>query len=114
MTKNYEVYENERNTRNHQLYERLVRKAFGADTNVLVVHHITFQVAGGEPNEIPSADTLMFDHVLMRKVFGEDYSEVMASLALSPVETRDKVLMNYIELLEHHGSAFPNLTISDT
>lgn len=115
MLKNYEVYENERNLRNHKLYERMVRKALGADTNILVVHHITFQVAGGEPNEIPSADTLMFDHVFMRKVFGEDYGEVMAQLALTPVETRDQVLMNFMEHLEHHGAAIPeNLTSLDT
>lgn len=112
-SKNYEQYENDRNARNHQLYERLVRKAFGADTNILVVHHITFQVAGGEPNEIPSADTLMFDHVLMRKVFGDDAGEVMAQLALTPVETRDQVLNNFMESLTHHGTAIP-LTISDT
>jgi hypothetical protein len=39
----------------------------------------------------------------------------MAQLALSPVETRDQVLSNFMELLEHHGTALPvNLTISDT
>lgn len=115
MTKNYEAYENDRNARNHQLYEKLVRKAFGADTNILVVHHITFAVAGSDPNEIPSADTLMFDHVIMNRVFGEDAGEVMAQLALTPVETRDKVLNNFMEMKEHHGSAMPaNLTIADT
>lgn len=113
--KDYLVSENERNHRNHALYERMLRKAFGQDTAIMVVHHITVEVAGGEPFEIPSADTLMFDHVLMQRIFGEDSGEVMAQLALTPTETRDKVLSNFMEMLTHHGTAMPtNLTISDT
>jgi hypothetical protein len=113
--KDYLVYENDRNHKNHKLYERMLRKAFGPDANILVAHHLTFEVAGSDPIEIPSADTFMFDHVLMRKVFNEDFGEVMAQLALSPVETRDQVLSNFMELLEHHGTALPvNLTIRDT
>ena len=113
--KDYLVAENDRNHKNHALYERMLRKAFGPDTRILVAHHLTFEVAGGEPVEIPSADTFMFDHLLMQRVFGEDAGEVMAQLALTPTETRDQVLNNFMELKAHHGTSFPmNLTISDT
>jgi len=115
MLQDYLVSENDRNHKNHALYERMLRKAFGPDTHILVAHHLTFEVAGGEPVEIPSADTLMFDHVLMRKIFNEDFGEVIAQLALTPRETRDQVLSNFMELLDHHGTALPmNLTIADT
>lgn len=87
--KDYLTYENERNHKNHKLYERFMRMAMGAETNVLVVHHITFSVDGAEGNEIPSADTLMFDHYLMQKVFGENFHYYVAQLAVRDCESRD-------------------------
>lgn len=103
--KDYLTAENERNHRNHRLYERLMRLAVGKDARVLVAHHLTFDVAAGgeeEPNEVPSADTLMFCHVLMTQVFGLGALAVMAQLAVRPVEggERDKHLEMLLDLHE--------------
>lgn len=100
MLKDYLNYENERNHKNHALYERLMRRALGQDTQILVKHHLTFEVAGQEPNEVPSADTLMFDHDLMTKVFGHRALAVMAQLAIRAAEERDEKLLWWLERVE--------------
>lgn len=99
--KNYLQYENERNQRNHKLYERLMRLAFGKDATILVAHHLNFELVGDEePTEIPSADTLMFDHQLMQKVFGDNFYFYVAQLAVRPVEQRDVHLAFLLDKLE--------------
>lgn len=103
--KDYLMAENNRNHKNHRLYERLMRLAVGDDARVLVAHHLTFDVAKGgeeEPNEIPSADTLMFCHELMTRVFGPSAMAIMAQLAVRPVEggERDAHLENMLSLRE--------------
>lgn len=95
--KNYLVSEDDRNRANHKLYERLIRLATGPDTGVLVVHHITFTLADdSEPNEIPSADCLLFDHDFMSLAFGIRMYMVMSQLAILPLTTRDKVLEEFV------------------
>lgn len=100
--KDYLNSENERNHHNHALYERLLRLAFGPDVSVLVGHHLTFTLeAGGDPNEIPSADTTMFDHDLMARAFGTPGCyEVMAQLALEPAVQRDRRLEDFVTVQE--------------
>lgn len=70
--KDYLTLENGRNHRHAKLYERLIKLAYGDDYEVLIGHHINFQLRGHVEtiNEIPSADTLIFDKGLMTKVFG--------------------------------------------
>jgi hypothetical protein len=111
--KDYLAAENERNHRNHRVYERFMRLATGEDTNVLVKHHITFEVAAdGEPNEVPSADTLMFCHELMEKVFGMSALALMAQLAVRPVEERDAHFEQLVARREMNGAT--NFSIAES
>lgn len=98
--KDYLAYENSRNKTNHELYQRFIRKAVGADADVLVVHHVTYKRPGHEPNEIPSADTMMFCHDLMEAVFGDYAMSVMSHLARTPAEMRDDLLGRYLSDVE--------------
>jgi hypothetical protein len=98
--KNYIESEISRNKLSADLYERMLRKAFG-NVEVLVGHHFVFEdpVAGlPSENEIPSADTVLFDHDIMTACFGEDAVRIMQTLAATPVESRDTVLREYIDL----------------
>ncbi len=98
--KDYLKYENDRNHRNHALYERFMRLAVGKDVNILVAHHITFEVDGEEPNEIPSVDTLMFCHELMHKVFGDNFMYYLAQLAVRGPEKRDEHFAMLLDRVE--------------
>lgn len=104
--KNYLETENERNKKNHKIYERFLRKAVHpevtvvpppADCSVVVGHHIIFIIGDGEPNEIPSADTLLFDHELMKSVFGSSAMAIMLTLCHRTAEERDRVLEDFLD-----------------
>jgi len=94
--KDYLEYENARNKAHAELYAKLLKKAFG-DCEVMIGHHLTFEFRGelSTENEIPSADTMMFCHELMGKVFGDKAGLVMRSLALVPASGRDELLADY-------------------
>lgn len=99
LPKDYLDAENVRNKSNHGVYEKFLRRAVGEpDANVLIVHHLTVKTKDQDPNEIPSADTMMFCHELMKAVFGAKAQEYMQRLAAVPVERRDALLA---QLLEH-------------
>lgn len=101
--KYYLQAENDRNTHDGQLFIDILKRAFGADEVVMVGHHFVFEPKQSmealdltKLNEIPSADTVMFDHDIMREVFGERYYvRIMQDLAATPVEGRDKLLRDY-------------------
>ena len=99
MLKDYLGYENQRNKDHAALYTRLMQKAIGGNVAVLIGHHLTFEINGdlATENEIPSADTLMFDHDLMTKVFGPRAIHVMIHLASVPCEQRDAMLVHYLD-----------------
>jgi hypothetical protein len=91
--------ENDRNTHNGMLYIQLIQRAFGADEVVMVGHHFVFEPKADMQalnlhtlNEIPSADTMLFDHDIMGAVFGNEARFVMAHLAMTPRGDRDTVL----------------------
>lgn len=89
--------ENARNRAHAQLYTEIMHVAFGNEAEVLIGHHLTFE-EGGElqtENEIPSADTMLFDHDIMKKVFGEGAIGIMEHLAATPVAQRDAVVAQY-------------------
>jgi len=94
--KDYLGYENARNKANAQLYVDLIQAAYG-QCAVLIGHHLTFEFHGdvGTENEIPSADTLCFDHEVMGRVFGEDAPLIMRQMASVPAEARDKILSEF-------------------
>lgn len=93
-------YENDRNGENADLYKAIIREAYGV-TDVICGHHLVYQVEDKRADgfvytfveEIPSADTLIFDHEVARKIWGEPkYITVLQHLACVPPEARDKVL----------------------
>lgn len=94
--KDYLETENVRNKEGAEVFARLIKKAFGSEQTVMVGHHVAFEnpVAGlASENEIPSADTLIFDHDIMERCFGsEDYVRIMQTLVALPCSAREKVL----------------------
>lgn len=110
--KDYLGFENERNKRDADLFVRIVQEAFGKDCDVLIGHHVTFEKHGDikSENEIPSADTLLFDHDVMTKLFGEQALNVMASLAKVPAEVRDLQMREWLRRRDEewtHRPPFP-------
>lgn len=92
------TYENDRNAENNQLFKDIIREAFGV-TDVIVAHHLVYvtqEMRSGFNyqivEEIPSADTLIFDHMIAQKIWGSDYKDVLVRLAHEPCETRDALL----------------------
>jgi hypothetical protein len=104
--KDYLVWENDRNKRNHKLYTDILHHCFGAD-GVIIGHHLTF---GGEeaPDEIPSADTLIFDHPIAQMIWGDGYLAVLEHLAVLPAEQRDIALSTYFYKREQIADDWAN------
>lgn len=97
--KDFLGYENTRNKKHADMYVRMLRHAYGQDVAVLIGHHLTFEFDGDitTENEIPAADTLIFDHEIMGRIFGRAALGIMAALAQRPAETRDELLASYLE-----------------
>lgn len=99
--------EHARNKEHAALYVEIVKRAIGKLTGrqveVLIGHHITFELGCNgalditTENEIPSADCLMFDHTIMRAVFGINAVPLMMHLASIPCEERDAELAAALE-----------------
>jgi hypothetical protein len=99
--KDYLVAENERNHKNHKVYEELLRRATGAHT-VVIGHHVSFQLDGSDDlNEIPSADTVIFCVELMTRAFGSAAKAIMLTLSTCSTEERDARLASYLEEYPH-------------
>lgn len=93
-------YENDRNGESSAVIKMIVREAYGVQ-DVIVGHHIVYEVRDKRPDgftydvvqEIPSADALIFDHAVARRIWGEaNYKDVLTKLAHEPCETRNKLL----------------------
>lgn len=93
--KDYLGTENTRNKQYTKLFTDMIRAAYGDNNDVLIGHHLTFEAHGdiNTENEIPAADTLIFCHDLMTRVFGQRAGRVMRELATLPVSRRDDRLM---------------------
>jgi len=99
-------YENDRNAESRELFKAIIREAYGV-TDVIVAHHLTYVAEDkrvGEDGheytfetveEIPSADALIFDHDVAKKIWGENFKDVLVKLALEPCETRDDLLAKF-------------------
>lgn len=92
------TYENDRNAESADLFKAIVREACGAG-DVIIAHHIVYVCVERRDGfdyqiveEIPSADALIFDHDIARKIWGRDYATILAQFAAEPVATRDKLL----------------------
>lgn len=93
-------YENDRNAVYSELYKAIIREAYGVK-DVICAHHLVYVVvehgADGfeyqRVQEVPSADTLIFDHDVAKKIWGEAlYKHVLIDLALQPIDKRDAYL----------------------
>ena len=92
--------ENERNLASSDLFKAIMREAFDVQ-DVICGHHIIYEKMqmGNDgypyhfPQEIPSADALIFNHDVARKIWGDnEWRDNLVALALEPVATRDKLL----------------------
>lgn len=98
--KDYLDAEHDRNLAQHETIHRLLHRAVG-DCHVSVAHHIIFgKTEESIPNELPSIDTLFFDHDLMTKVFGDEAKRIMVVLASRPAEFRDGVVKDFLDNLD--------------
>jgi hypothetical protein len=88
-------YENDRNAESRELFKAIIREAYGVQ-DVIIAHHLTYVKDEGDfeyVEEVPSADALIFDHDVARKIWGVDkYKDILVRLALEPIATRDKLL----------------------
>lgn len=94
-------YENDRNGENSDLYKAIIREAFGVK-DVICGHHLVYEIEDKRADgftyqiieEIPSADALIFDHGVAKKIWGTNWQEVLIHLATVPVKggERDKRL----------------------
>lgn len=111
--KDWLTYENARNKSNAALYVRLLRRAFAdkADLQVMIGHHLTIEYEGRleTEDEIPSADTMMFDHDIMKKAFGDMHRQIMAELALVPCDRRDAMLTMLLDHVEGKHDIHPSV-----
>jgi len=104
--KYYLQSENERNTQHGMIFIDLIKRAFGVDEVVMVGHHFVFEPKDSmlkldltKLNEIPSADTILFDHDIMREVFGEKALPLMIECAKVPVAQRDLLIKAALDSL---------------
>lgn len=102
------AWENDRNSENSPLYKAIIRHVFGVE-DVICGHHLIYVSRYVNPQdgftyeqvqEIPSADTLIFDHNVARKCWPDDWEANLTTLALTPPDKRDAVL----EILWHGRS----------
>lgn len=93
------AYENDRNAKNRQLYADIIAEAYGADQSI-IAHHLTYvakEIRDGFEyqivEEIPSADTLIFDHEVAKKIWGRSsWHGNLRNLVSLPVPQRDEYL----------------------
>lgn len=100
--RDYLTWEDKRNSEGHKVFKRFFERAVGVPVDVVVGHHIIF-IKGGddaEPNEVPSADTVLFDHDLMGAVFGDKALPIMLTLAKRTPELRERVLNDQLDALD--------------
>jgi hypothetical protein len=111
-------FEDARNRAHAKLYAEVMRRAFGAarQTSVLIGHHLGFEFDQDieTENEIPSADTLLFNHPLMTAVFGDRAVSVMVQLAMTPTESRDAVLARCLDCDDPTSEVYPKSGFEET
>ncbi len=96
------AYENDRNTKNRELFKAMIREAYGAE-DVIIAHHLTYvahetRVENGHEftyeivEEIPSADTLIFDPVAAKIIWGDGWRDMLTAVAVMGTEERDNFI----------------------
>jgi hypothetical protein len=94
------AYENARNDSASDCFEAILKEAYGVQ-KAICAHHIVYVLTERRDDgfdytltqEIASADSLIFNHDIAKRIWGEDeYKSVLTKLACEPVETRDALL----------------------
>lgn len=93
------AFENDRNQDSKKLFTDILREVFKAD-QCIIGHHICYEAREKHSDgyeysyvqEIPSADALIFDHDIAKRLWGDDWRDNLKLLALEPPVTRDKLL----------------------
>lgn len=96
--------EGHRNRQNAALYAALVCGAYGQSFEMFIGHHLAYKQKHEEIttlSEIPSADTLLFNHDIMIDIFDVRALDVMSQLARTPAAYREQVLE---QMLHDHKS----------
>jgi hypothetical protein len=107
--------EGKRNRHNADLYEALLCVAWGIGCSVMTGHHIAFLFNGDlmTEDEIPSADTLLFDLEIMGAVFGAERDSLLQTLALQGRNERENtVRARFCSLYPHIKLAPEAMTYS--
>jgi hypothetical protein len=101
------TWENDRNASNRDLFKSIIQEVFGdgKQLDVIIAHHLVYAKQEDDyfvVEEIPSADTLIFDHEIARKLFGNDFTKQLVQLACVPAENRDDLLSKLLSEREVH------------
>lgn len=104
------AYENDRNADSSELFKSIIREVYSCK-DVIIAHHLVYVHEDKREDgfayqiveEIPSADSLIFDHDVAKKLWGTSWRDVLTSLALEPAKTRDKLLAEYWTNRQPHG-----------
>lgn len=91
-------FENARNARMRECFKAVLRKVYGVQ-DVIIGHHLVYVTVEKDKDgfdiqvieEIPAADTLLFDHDVARALWGEDWQACIQRLAMTPATDRDEV-----------------------
>lgn len=106
-------YENDRNLEARDCFKAVIREACGVE-DVIIGHHIIYETRDTRPDgftyevvqEIPSADALIFDHVIAQKIWGDSWDVALRTLALTPPEARDALFISMFNARgKDHGTA---------
>lgn len=100
MIKDYLSAEMARNKTMAPVLTRMIQMAYGRHVQVLVGHHLCMEEGTdiNTENEIPSIDTLIFDHEIMKRIFGPEVGiAAMQRLASLPCEERDAELTSMMD-----------------
>lgn len=96
------AYENDRNAEASDCFKAVIREAYGVQ-DVICAHHLVYVKEETHKDgfkyqvveEIPSADALIFDHDVARKIWGSEWRDKLMAFALEPVETRDALFTKF-------------------
>lgn len=99
-------------TRNRSMapvYTAIIKRAYGCDFAVLIGHHLCYQQGSDimTEDEVPAADSLIFNVPMMAAVFGEaDALALLPQLAVLSRAERDELLtLVYTERFGDPGEA---------
>lgn len=92
-------YENDRNAESADLLKAIIREVYDVK-DVIIGHHLVYAKQEKRTDgftyetveEIPSVDTLIFDHDVAKKLWPTQWQVNLCALAVEPVETRCDLL----------------------